>query len=506
MTSSPQNQKPSDPSQSASLRPSIGEQTNKQADEQASSDQAKLDASERAEQPVGESAMGGSAAGGSAAGGSPIIPTIPTQSRWRRFLRGAGWAAIFSATATVSALAGAALMLSIPLPKSWGSTAAAPPFAELWRSGFRYQVSRPVNVLVMGIDEAYDVEGAEPDDLLGRTDTMLLVRVDPETENVNILSIPRDTRVDIPGYGMDKINQANFEGGAELAAQTVSHNFDNVAIDRYVRVSTVAFREIVDLVDGVEVLVPKPMYYEDKTQGLLIDLEEGWQTLNGSEAEQFARFRQDSYGDIGRVQRQQILIKALKERLLSPAVIPQLPQIVRVLQRYIDTNLSPEEMLALASFGLQLEPDALHMIMLPGQFSNPEEFTASYWLRDDIASGELMQTYFDTEPMALLAEDRPRRKTSRLQIAVQNATEDPYAAQAVADHLYEEGFQNVYVIAAWPDVVRRTEIVAQRGDLDSAAIVESVLGTGFVAAESTGDIDSDITIRVGEDWLEQMVR
>ncbi|MEM8806684.1 MAG: LCP family protein, partial [Cyanobacteria bacterium P01_G01_bin.38] len=436
----------------------------------------------------------------------PLMPISPRKRRWRRFVRGASWAAVFSATATVSAVAGAAFMLSVPLPKGWGSTAAPPPFAELWRSGFRYQVSRPVNILVMGIDEAHDVEGAAPDDLLGRTDTMLLVRVDPEAESVNVLSIPRDTRVEIPGYGVTKINQANFEGGAELAAQTVSYNFDNVAIDRYVRVSTEAFREIVDLVDGVEVLVPKPMYYEDKTQGLLIDLEEGWQTLNGDEAEQFARFRQDSYGDIGRVQRQQVLLKALKERLLSPTVIPQLPQIVRVLQRYIDTNLSPEEMLALASFGLQLEPDALHMVMLPGQFSNPEEFDASYWLRDDIASSELMESYFNTEPVALLAEDRPRRSISRLQIAVQNATDDPYAAQAVADYLYEEGFQNVYVISAWPDITRRTEIVAQRGDLESASILESILGTGYVAAESTGDIDSDITIRVGEDWLEQMLR
>ncbi|MEO1353619.1 MAG: LCP family protein [Cyanobacteria bacterium J06635_15] len=397
-------------------------------------------------------------------------------------------------------------MLSVPLPKDWGGTAAPPPFAELWRSGFRYQVSRPVNILVMGIDEAHDIEGADPDDLLGRTDTMLLVRVDPETESVNVLSIPRDTRVEVPGYGITKINQANFVGGAELAAQTVSYNFDNVEIDRYVRVSTEAFREIVDLVDGVEVLVPKPMYYEDKTQDLLIDLEEGWQTLNGDEAEQFARFRQDSYGDIGRVQRQQVLLKALKERLLSPIVIPQLPQIVRVLQRYIDTNLSPEEMLALASFGLQIEPDALHMVMLPGEFSDPEEFGASYWLRDDIASSGLMEAYFDAEPVALLAEDRPRRSISRLQIAIQNATDDPYAAQAVADYLYEEGFHNVYVISEWPGITRRTEIVAQRGDLESASILESILGMGYVAAESTGDIDSDITIRVGEDWLEQMLR
>ncbi|MGB3298563.1 MAG: LCP family protein, partial [Phormidesmis sp.] len=223
--------------------------------------------------------------------------------RLSKLVRGTFWAAMFGSTALATAGLGAIAVLTFPLPRQVSGETVAPPLADLWRSGFRYQVSRPVNLLIMGLDEARDVEGATPGDLVGRTDTMLLVRVDPEEKSVNVMSIPRDTRVDIPGYGMDKINEANVEGGAELAAQTVMQNFDSVKIDRYVRVSTLAFKEIVDLVGGIEVAVPKPMQYEDKTQGLVIDLEPGLQTLNGNEAEQFARFRQDEYGDIGRVQR-----------------------------------------------------------------------------------------------------------------------------------------------------------------------------------------------------------
>ena len=70
--------------------------------------------------------------------------------------------------------------------------------------------------------------------------------------------------------------------------------------------------------------------------------------------------------DIGRVQRQQMLLKSLKERLTNPTVIPKLPQIVRVVQRHLDTNLTLEEMLALANLGLELEAADLHMVMLPG--------------------------------------------------------------------------------------------------------------------------------------------
>ncbi|MEM8612868.1 MAG: LCP family protein, partial [Cyanobacteria bacterium P01_H01_bin.105] len=386
-----------------------------------------------------------------------------------KMLRVVAWTGIFGTTAVVSAAAGAAFILTVPLPKSLGKATANPPLSDLWQSGFRYQVSRPVTLLLMGLDEATDIDGATPTDLVGRTDTMLLVRVNPETDSINIMSIPRDTRVEIPGYGIDKINQANVEGGAELAAQTVSYNFNQIEIDRYVRVSTAAFREIVDLVGGVEVFVPKPMQYEDKTQGLVIDLDSGWQTLNGDEAEQFARFRQDNLGDIGRVQRQQILLKALRDRMINPKVITQLPQIVRILQSHIDTNLSTEEILALAGFGLQLEKEALNMVMLPGRFSSPTEYRASYWVADANGTNEVMQKFFDTEPdTALLANDTPRRSISRLRIAVQNASRDPYLGQTVVDHLRNEGFRNVYLIQDWPDFHHQTAVIAQRGDLDGA--------------------------------------
>lgn len=419
------------------------------------------------------------------------------------------WTGIFGTTAVVSAAAGAAFILTVPLPKSVGEVTANPPLSDLWKSGFRYQVSRPVTLLLMGLDEAKDIDGATETDLVGRTDTMLLARIDPDTQAINVMSIPRDTRVEIPGYGIDKINQANVEGGAELAAQTVSYNFNQVEIDRYVRVSTAAFREIVDLVGGVEVFVPKAMQYEDKTQGLVIDLEPGWQTLSGDEAEQFARFRQDNLGDIGRVQRQQILLKALRDRMLNPTVIAQLPQIVRILQSHIDTNLSTEEILALAGFGLQLDREALNMVMLPGRFSDPNEFNASYWVADTNSTNDVMERFFDAEPTAVLANDNttaPQRSISRLRIAVQNASRDPYMAQDVADRLRNEGFRNVYVVEDWPDFNHQTRVIAQRGDLNGADFLEAILGMGRVVADSTGDLESDFTIRVGDDWAEQMIQ
>ncbi|MBE9108075.1 LCP family protein [Nodosilinea sp. LEGE 07298] len=421
----------------------------------------------------------------------------------RRTFNALLWGSVFVGTAAVSAMVGAAIALSVPLPGFLGgSTNQAANLGDLWQAGFRYQVTRPVNILVMGIDEVPDAQPTSDEVFAGRTDTLLLVRVDAEAGTLNVMSIPRDTRVQIPGFGMDKINQANVLGGPELVAQTLGYNLGNIQVDRYVRINTAAFREMVDLVEGIEVNVPSRMEYTDRTQGLYIDLYPGWQTLNGDQAEQFARYRKES-GDIGRVQRQQLLLKALRERLTNPTVIPKLPQAIRVLQRYVDTNLTLEEMLAIANFGLEIESDQLQMVMLPGRFSTSAEFNASYWLPNWDASAAVMQNFFAAAEVGLYADNAQDRYVTDLAIAVQNASGRPEQAASVARYLRENGFSNVYLIGDWPSTVARTEVVAQQGDVDSAHMVESLLGVGRALSESTGDLGSDLTIRVGQDWTKR---
>lgn len=410
----------------------------------------------------------------------------------------------FALTAAVSAIVGASLALFTPLAPAIapGDVGQPPSLSEVLRRGFGYRVTRPVTVLVMGIDRVADVAEDSPEVFAGRSDTMLLVRVDPLNNTASVLSIPRDTQVFIPEVGVTKINHANLEGGSELAARTVSETLNNVSIDRYVRISTSAFRELVDLLGGVEVYVPQDMFYEDQTQNLTIDLKEGWQTLNGDEAEQFARFRSDGYGDVGRVQRQQQLLQALRNRVINPAVLPKIPEAIQLLQAYIDTNLSIEEMLALVNFGLSLEQDSFRMVMLPGRFSQPEEYVASYWLMDEAGRDRVMQEYFQLD-QGTIAEIAPDH-VNGLRIAIQNASSDPDVGQQVVDYLYDQGFNNVYLIQDWHDEQSQTQIIVQWGDLQDAEQLESLLGIGRVVAASTGDLDSDLTVRVGNDWEQQL--
>lgn len=412
-----------------------------------------------------------------------------------------GLAGLFSATV------GVAVALMMPLPKAIAPNGRGEPLSlgELWNRGFNYQITRPVTLLVMGVDLPLNLPEDSPSDdvLAGRSDVMLLVRIDPTTDSVNVLSIPRDTQVEIPGEGIEKVNYANLLGGSELAAQVVSQNLNGVTIDRYVRISTEAFRELVDVMGGVEVFVPERMEYEDQTQGLFIDLQPGWQVLNGDQAEQFARFRNDENADIGRVQRQQQLIRALRKKLADPTLLTRIPQVIQLFQRYVDTNLTPEEMFALAHFGLNLGQDNFRMVLLPGRFSTPDEYVASYWLMDSVDTARVMQEYFDTSSVAVLSQQQYDHNLSDLRIAIQNASGDPTLANQVSAYLYSKGLYNVYVIEDWPDHQYETQIIAQRGDIRSATMLESMLGVGRVIAASTGELTSDLTILLGDDWIDK---
>ncbi len=428
-----------------------------------------------------------------------------TASKLSVALRWLRWSAIFAGVVTASAGVGATLALLMPFQMSStqpGQDKSAST-GNFFNSGFQYGVSRPVNILVMGIDQGMDVTEKKSGDMLGsRSDTMLLVRLNPDTHKTSILTIPRDTQVEIPGLGVEKINAANWKGGAELASQVVSQTLNGTEVDRYVRISTKAFREIVDVVGGVEVYVPKRMYYVDQTQKLHIDLQPGLQTLSGSQAEGFVRFRKDDLGDIGRTQRQQMLLKALQKKFENPLMIARLPQIFSVLQKHIDSNMSFGELLALVQFGMQIKPSELQMVLLPGRFSTPDEFELSYWLMDRTATDQVLKSYFEVDT-PIGTEAAVPAEVKNVKIVVQNASGNPEGANRMVDYLQQLGFSNLVLATEdSSEPLDTTQVVPQWGNLEAAKSVEVLLAGSEVTADSTGDLQSDLTVRVGRNWIE----
>lgn len=247
-------------------------------------------------------------------------------------------------------------------------------FAE----GLGRRLTQPYQILVMGIDEGNGWKG--------RSDTILLVRLDPSDRQARILSIPRDTRVNMPGYGIGKINAANVYGGIDLAIATMQTKLNNIKIDRYVQIDSSGLKDVIDAIGGIEIDVPTAMQYEDKTQKLRIDLQPGWQTLNGEQAVGFTRWRGDNQGDLGRMQRQQTLIQSLKLKLTNPLVLVRLPQLINVLQANTKTDLNFDEILAIAAFVISLPTEAISTQTLNGIPSAPYAYYELYWLanQDDV--------------------------------------------------------------------------------------------------------------------------
>jgi len=371
------------------------------------------------------------------------------------------------------------------------------------------ELTRPVNILVMGVKVlTSDVENppaelsklpyqALVNSFEGLTDTMLLIRFNPEIQKVVVMSIPRDTKTEIPGYGVTKINAANAYGGPALTAQTVSQLLDGVGIDRYVTINVQGVQALIDALGGVTVYVPKDMKYQDNSQHLYINLKAGKQHLNGSQALQLLRFRYDQYGDIGRIQRQQMVMRALMEQALNPMTLARLPQILSVIQSHVDTNLSVEELVALVGYAARTQRSNVQMLMVPGDFNSPGEHETSYWLPNYDQISQMMAKYFD-----LGFANSSAHSPGSIQIMIQDSTGRRQATQSLVDRLAHAGYGNVAISDPYTEPLTVTRIVAQQGDAESAEALRQQLGFGEVRIESTGDLGSDITIQLGRDWFQ----
>lgn len=193
-----------------------------------------------------------------------------------------------------------------------------------------------VNVLLLGVDS----RGEEK----SRTDTMMLAQIDPKTNETKLVSFMRDIYVEIPGYQNYKLNTAFYLGGPELLRKTIKHNFD-IDIQYFMVVDFKGFEQSVDVLapDGIEMDVEKAM-----SENIGVSLQPGVQNLNGKELLGYARFRADAEGDFGRVERQQKVINALKDEVLSIGGVTKLPKMAGSIQPYIQTNMGKLDQISIA--------------------------------------------------------------------------------------------------------------------------------------------------------------
>ncbi|MCK8826954.1 LCP family protein [Natroniella acetigena] len=283
------------------------------------------------------------------------------------------------------------------------------------------ELEERLNILVLGID-------AEAEESK-RSDTILLVSLDLTTNQVGVISIPRDTRVKLADRdSYHKVNAAYAYGGVDLTKKTVEEFLD-VSIDHYLKVDYQGFIDVVDALGGVELEIEQDLYYVDRADDLYIDLKAGTRKLNGEESLKYVRFRDNQLGDIGRVQRQQGFLKAAVDQVLSSQTILRLPGLIKEVNNAVMTDLKLTEKLQLASIINQFSLEQVQMELLPGI---PNYIAGvSYWVPLEQKIEALVDAMFNK---------RNYFNNQELDLVVLNGSGEPGQAQKAADLLSVQGY------------------------------------------------------------------
>ena len=203
----------------------------------------------------------------------------------------------------------------------------------------------PFNVLVLGVDERPDSEEEG-----SRTDTIMLVRVIPDTGDVKLLSVPRDLLVEVEPGQEDRINTAYNFGGIEQTI-TAFEEYSSVPVDHYAIVDFEGFKDVINAMGGVEVDVQDEIPPK-------FEIEDGLQTLNGKQALFYARYRGTPDGDLDRIEHQQQLVAALRSQAFDWNTVKQLPNILRVANRNVQTDLGLRDGISLGRILIRRGPNA----------------------------------------------------------------------------------------------------------------------------------------------------
>jgi len=376
-----------------------------------------------------------------------------------------------------------------------------------------------VTILLMGLDYR-DWESGEG---APRTDSMMLMTLDPVSKTAGMLSIPRDLWVEIPGYGHGRINTAYVlgeqdrlpGGGPELAIKTVE-KFMGVPIHYYVQIDFGAFERMVDEIGGVEIDVPEEIKVDPIGPHNTVDLEPGKQTLSGEVTLAYARARHTEGGDFDRSKRQQQVALAIRSQILRLNMIPLLvtkaPALYQELASGVRTNLALDQMISLGLLVFQINPENIGRAVI----SPPEMVT----LERVIYGGEAAEVLKPVPDKIRMLRDEIFTATGAIGPSVDTgdpeaAAEDEFARMAVLNGAGQEGLAGRFAEALGDLGFNVTEIAnADRMDYPTTRIVDYTgnpyttqylvtlldLTQSQVLFQTLPDSEVDVALVIGYDW------
>ena len=355
--------------------------------------------------------------------------------------------------------------------------------------------SEPFNILILGAD-------ARRGEVAYRTDSMMIAHVDPRKKKIWLLSIPRDTRVEIPGHGPRKINEAHFFGGPE-GAVSVAQKLTGLKINHYLEVNFKGFVKAVDVLGGVWVDVPVTINDSeaDVSRGKKAShIDAGYQLLDGAHALTFVRARhQFADQDFSRMKDQQIFFKALADQIAKIDNIAKLPSVVSAVAPYITTDMSLVDMVRLSQDLKGAGSKNLYTATVNGTWRTPYVWIDEPHLRKLVAAIKKGEP-FEKKSKETSSTAKPK-KPSSVKVTVRNGAGMSGVANQAATILKAKGFKIKDVGNANQNVYKKTLII-YKTDTAAANLVAKYMppGTRIVQSRGMYAFSSHVLVVIGKDW------
>jgi len=238
------------------------------------------------------------------------------------------------------------------------------------------------NLLFLGIDEEEGIG-----DFKGRTDTIIVFHIGSWGEKDSLISIPRDTRVYLEGYGWNKINAAYVYGGEEMLKQEI-YELTDIVIDKTMLLNFEGFKKIIDILGGVEIVIDEPLH--DPLSGA--DFDPGTYVMDGEQALSFARCRATAKGDLDRINRQQYLLDEIMKQKVNFSSITKAPDIITVLGEETKSDFSIGDF-GSVGFVLLFSNKDMNRITIPTTYANIDGI--SYLIADEDEVKEFLSLYLE---------------------------------------------------------------------------------------------------------------
>lgn len=372
-----------------------------------------------------------------------------------------------------------------------------------------------VSILLLGIDQRCEEDGPT------HTDSLMVVTIDPVGLSAAVVSLPRDLWVEIPDFGVDRINQANYlgevfeypGGGQALAVQTVE-TLLGVPIDYYVAVNFEAFVEVVDLIGGIEMNIPEMIDdpdYPDQCYGFdPFSIEAGEQHLDGEAALKYARTRATFGGDIDRAARQQAVILAVREQIFEldslSQLIAQAPQLWQTSQDNVRTNMTLDEAIQLALLAQDIPRESIRTAVLNFDYvyneTTPDGRQVLVPVRENIR--QLRNQLFTPPaiPTPVIENLPALAAAEQARIAVLNGTAEFGLAASTQEYLQSFGINVTEIGNADAATYLTSQVVTYGSYPNTSRYLTQLMYIPplNISSGTTPDGDYDILIIIGNDW------